>query len=350
MRGYRRLCATLLALGVLSCYPELPGATELHALTPIAIHVEVITSGNLDVPTTIDGRTRGELLPGDIVRLSPVLADEGGPVDPESLEINWYVCAPVDIETWLPVDCFETNFLGGPGLPDCPAGAFVGVPSSCRVGAGAAAEFLFAPPYSVAMAQDLASVSVTMIARDPSLHAESCEARLSADAGADISDCAIQTRRVELGPLGPLIDALDALEYVDRDDYLDALWSVEPNLNPVVPAFLLRELDSGETRLVAPRGRVTVAPRQRFSLEPVIDERDLQPYVFLNGIPETEFVNWGWRVTPPAEVLSVHARLSSEPLELAAPREPGASFYVFLQLREGRGSVVGEWLRVDVAS
>ncbi len=348
-RRSRTLALTVLVSSV-ACVPELPGEAELYALTPIAIHAEVVTSGNLGVPASIDGRARGELLPGDVVRLSSVLADASGPVDPTQLEISWFLCSPWDFGTGEYRDCFDADLVGGPGLPDCPAGAYVGALPYCRLGEGASIEFLFAPPYVAELVSGLANLSVTMIARDPRVSDESCERRLAADPVEDVSDCAIQQRQITLGPESALVDALDARGLVNRFEYPPELWSLEPDLNPRVAGFALRELETGAVREVAPREAVTVAPGERFTVEPILDDRDVQVFhIDEDGVEYDELMFWRWGVTPPAEVIAVGslAAAPTDPITIEAPREPGASFYVFLQLRELRGSQVGEWLRLD---
>jgi hypothetical protein len=131
-----------------------------------------------------------EALPGDRVRLQPLVVDgEGRPQAPESIDAIWFQCtAEVDF------------FGGGDCLVDVPPCELIDwmTDVGCELGRGRGLEYTF-PPLGPGGFRDRSMKLLGIIGRTPEADAERCRAGFLAGTG-ELSECTLVEAYVAIGP------------------------------------------------------------------------------------------------------------------------------------------------------
>ncbi|MCB9569158.1 MAG: hypothetical protein H6710_18410 [Myxococcales bacterium] len=318
----------LLALACAACLPEQP--PEWLILDPrfFLLEVEVIATGALSKPLDLDppGRTRREGLPGDRIRIRPVIVGPGGPItprDPPLLIRSGFVVFAPDPDGALP-ECAED---GLDGLRDC------------RI----RGDELALPPLPPAELGSSFWPKLWVIVSDPEgPGADECYRRLITRDDDGLFECHIDDFRLDYGPPNRVADLQDQGDYyqpVELDYNLSAAW-LELSIDEGAQTRMLRA-DHGDT--------IAVAPDARIRAELKIDEDELQRWAtYPRGEVFDEVLSPRWATTDPDAALDPDAWAWSvgQRVELlAGPREPGG-YHLYVDVRTRVRSSRFLWVRI----
>ncbi|MCB9567115.1 MAG: hypothetical protein H6710_07890 [Myxococcales bacterium] len=311
------IAGVLAGVGVAAgaCLPELDEAWLIAGPTILAIELEIVENGPYSTPLADDppGARRTEGLPGDRLRITPVVVERGGVVDFDDPPILLR-CA-----SW----CVG---LESAELPPCSDEPLVPqLVGACR----AAGDELLLPPFGPA-AVAMTTWTARWIAARPGsgLDAEACLARTIAEE--DASGCLLA--ELEL-PYGPERDVFAVKGWPVPDESL----SVPNHAAPIDRVELEIDGDAGHRAL-------SVAPGERVALDPG-DEVALRIEIPPEAMEEGDDRSVRWYAS--ARVFSGGAELRGLEQRLAAPAEAG-SFEVHVVVADRRTSMSWAMLRFDV--
>lgn len=335
MRG--RLIATIAAASwaALSCLPTIPPDWLIDDPTILGIQPVVIKVGPNARPLSEDppGVTRADTLPGDTVRLVPLVVDAGGPLDLEALQPIWLRCR-VRCEQNL----FEARTADAPVIA-CSAPMGQKAPL-CQFGAGPTGD------YKVLGGKEGFFEDFMMITGTPGgRSSEACLAAILADQDdttGDLFDCLYVARRVSFGPLK---DLLLAQEEPELDP--EPVPEVDPNYNPVIDHLAVTIYNaSGSRSLEAHDGDVIdVVAGESVRVEVIPAPGTIQEIATPGGLTREEALVVSWFLSAELDAVDADDRLLWQRFSVPT----GVStFDEYAVLRDNRTSITWARLRWQV--
>ncbi len=258
------------AAGLTACAPQLDPPWLLTQPRELALEVEVVEQGPYGERLMPRPRTPRDALPLDTIRLRPWVVDGAGPVDLDSLDAAWWMCASIGgCLTGLPVA----------SRPACSTDQFE--PSEpCRLAEGAETTVRLAdiPAQQLepSSALDLLNgITVGFMASPeggPGL--DTCIARL--DARQPLGECLLMERLLGVGPLSDLVALIEALGGDVGLELGETLLARPRNYNPAVMEL---SVSYGSTSVRVPAGTRLSVPRNVEVLVGIVpDDQDLDSY------------------------------------------------------------------------
>lgn len=343
-----RVSALALVALVSACLPTLPPAWLIDDPRVLAIRTDVIAAGPLAPPLADDppDRTRSEALPGDTIRLTPIVADAEGLIDLAPAPPLWLRCRD---------ECFDDlaqmadNGALADGLDLCATHPKRRV---CIAGSGAPLDLVVDPAWDfngddIRLARP--GIPLLMIAGSPAagLDADTCLERLLTTPTGDLLDCFLVLRVLPIGPDGTAFDALPK----KLEPPVVPPAETTPNYNPEPERF--RVTIDGLAREVPSGAALDVRPGAAIRVEVLIDPRDEQTFLDIPGnLPTDEILRGTWYATAPIydgtalvrdldHTWTAHATLAGQSVDehviLRETTEDNRS--------GGRGSATHGWLR-----
>ena len=340
----RTLAVVLVGLG-LGCTPEVDPPWLIERPTELGLSSVVEEQGLFGDPLPDDApRPYHEALPLDRIRLTPFVADRGGPVPLDELSVLWVLCPAIEC-----VDALSQADL----LPTCGEEAEYDLGESCRIGSDASLSFVVgdfpmgiteASVFTLASAPNIAYIGSRV--GDPG--ADVCAQRLRAREA--LGPCVMMLRDIALGSLRELVEAAALAGInVEVSEGSDELLQVPRNHAPLVQTFAVR----GSSRMsedsnVASGTSVPVAVGDEIEIEYLPTEHDVDAFTIELDDQDVEFeetLTGTWWLDRDAEAftpanLRAHWTVSGGP----------GSAYVHLVVADGRGSEAWGWLAFDVAA
>ncbi len=284
MDGIRRAVIELLlvvtAAGGCGEVPDPPWVLGEDPLV-IGMRTEVTAegpaSGLFAVPLVPIDRTRAEPLPGDTVRIRPLVADRNGEVDLAALEPQWLLCPSGESA------CIST--LDDPGAGR-PCNGWPEERVACSLGTATELELTIPeldPDHNLGRQ---IGMQIAFVAGDPNLiSTQQCMDKLSRERTGSLRGCLLAYAAVRIGPLAALVrlaqDQGIAIG-VELDEEIPLETStLQPNYNPEVTQLVLY---GGGEEIIAKPNTVTPLPRGvLFGWETPGDGKDLQYYAELTN-------------------------------------------------------------------
>lgn len=285
---------TLVAL-TSACLPTLPPAWLIDDPRVLAIRTDVIAAGPLAPPLADDppDRTRSEALPGDTIRLTPIVADHDGLVDLAPVAPLWLRCRDDCLDDLAQM--LENGALAD-GLDLC---ALRPKRRVCIAATGAPADVLVDPAWDFTgddVRIGIPGIPFLMIAGSPAadLSADTCLERLLATPTGDLLDCFIVQRTLPIGPDGTAYEALP--KKLDPPAVPPA--EATPNHNPEPERF--RVTIDGVAREALSGATLDVRPGATIRVELLVDPRDQETFLDIPGnLPTEEVLRGTWYATAP---------------------------------------------------
>ncbi|KIG17288.1 hypothetical protein DB30_03471 [Enhygromyxa salina] len=229
-------------------------AVRMEVVEPAPIWTERIGLGTDQAPVA-------EALPGDIVRLVPLVVDgQGRAQAPETIDALWFQCGSED--------CIAS-------VPACDSIAWT-TDSACEIGRGGALEFPF-PALGPAGLEAGAMTVLGIIGRHPGADAERCRAGLL-EGTIELQDCTLFISEVLIGPPWVLrVEAVNAGLEVELPLYeIPYLLLFQPaNRAPAPAGMVLVDIDTQQPLEGSPP---RVHAGQRIHASPAWRSEDSQPY------------------------------------------------------------------------
>jgi len=269
--------AGLGALLAAACTPPIEPSWLLTGARELALDVEVVEQGPYGAPIEAGPRTARDALPLDTLRLRPAVVDADGPIDTDTLEATWLMCAGIG-----------SCLLQAP-LTDRPTctGEEIQPPEPCRFFDGGTARLTLAdfprelPAEEASVFDLLDGPTISFVASAPDGPGlDGCIARF--DARERLDGCLMMERVLGLGPLGELVDQLVLLG-IDPGigEEAETLLSRPRNHNPAVEQF---RVELGGEPMVVAAGSVVAVPRdQSIVLTVETTDADLDGYEVMLG-------------------------------------------------------------------
>lgn len=352
MRGRaRRRRAWVLALlgSFASCLPPEKPYWVIDHTDALMLRFEVAARGPYGQAPPATGGIAAEAMPGDRVRVTPVIAGLDGLVDVSALSPRWFACGE-GLCSSQPFDAAELPACDGLELP--PA-------ELCALGEGAPFEFEVGELHDVLVALTRGAPILMVSGTPGGPTTGECLRRLARldQASASLRDCIFLAEALRIGPTWrvPLVAAASGAELPLSPDRIP--WQASQVEVDVIPEIdritawvpapgggeYFRETESGGT-LVVKAGdalRLAAVPRMPEQTYAVLSIDQDNGDVSVSEVSETQTAVWFSTADAPFEV---GAELGE--VTWIAPDEPGPVF-VYVLLGDGR-SADAAWLRVEV--
>lgn len=267
-------------LALVACTPDLEPPWVLQRPTELALSIEVET------PEPVP-RTFHQFLPGERVRLTPLVAGPGGRIDPSELDMHWVLC-----DSGVP--CLQS--LGRARELEPCEGLFQ-PGTSCWLDQGGVASLLWNgldvsmldldPELEGSAFALVQGPQVALIGSGPSgPGSDACADRLARRES--LSGCLLMRRLLRVGPWREIFD--DAIEQgliAEVSDDIDAVLDRPRNRNPRVKTFHVSGASGTPDGVeIVNGGRVQVAAGDTVDLQWLPEPDDFDDYAStLDGIP-----------------------------------------------------------------